>query len=109
LGFVLTFCLGGLLSAGAYVLLCARQEKLRPSGQFSEAQLPLRDRVSEVLQQPYEVAHPRPDAKQRAADSLEHFGWVDRSRGLVRIPVSRAMELMAARHATSLGPGKAAP
>jgi len=107
--FLLTFCLGGALAAGAYLLLRARQERDRPSGQFPEAHLTLHERVSEVLQQPYEVAHPVPDAKQRAADALEHFGWVDRSRAVVRIPVSRAMQWMAARHTTALEGGEAAP
>ena len=31
------------------------------------------------------------------AQLLEEYGWVDRARGVVRIPVQRAMELLAAR------------
>jgi len=107
--FLLTFCLGGALAAGAYLLLRTRQERARPAGQFTEANLTLRERVSEVLQQPYDVAHPIPDAKQRAADALEHFGWVDRQRAIIRIPVSRAMQWMAARHTTALDGGGTAP
>ena len=34
---------------------------------------------------------------------LGHYAWVDRSRGLIRIPIRRAMELLASPSATSGG------
>src|SRR5262249_13520027 len=46
----------------------------------------------------------QPEPKQdldtlRARDAavLEHYGWVDRDAGVVRIPVERAIEVLAAR------------
>jgi hypothetical protein len=38
----------------------------------------------------------RPGLDQRAAakESLRHYGWVDRSRGIARIPIDRAMDLV---------------
>ena len=41
-------------------------------------------------------------AEQR--QGLEGYGWVDRARGLVRIPVQRAMEIQAGRSAEAYGP-----
>jgi hypothetical protein len=43
---------------------------------------------------------PKADADRlRAAERerLEHFGWIDRANGVVRIPVARAMQLLAER------------
>ena len=45
-------------------------------------------------------AHPAAElAAWRAVEvrDLERLGWVDRSRGIVRIPIERAMEILAAR------------
>ena len=35
-------------------------------------------------------------------DQFESYAWVDRGRGLARIPVARAMEIVAGRGASSL-------
>jgi hypothetical protein len=37
-------------------------------------------------------------------DQFQSYAWVDRGRGLVRIPVSRALELLAARGAKAYDP-----
>jgi hypothetical protein len=37
-------------------------------------------------------------------DQFQSYAWVDRGRGLVRIPVSRAMEIVAARGAKAYDP-----
>lgn len=57
--------------------------------------------------QPRLQAHPLKDLDElRAAEHeiLTSYAWKDRSAGIVRIPIARAMELMAARG----GPGAAA-
>lgn len=46
-------------------------------------------------------------ARQRAA--LEGFAWVDRERGRVRIPVERAMAILAARGQAGWDPLQPAP
>ncbi len=57
------------------------------------------------------------------ADALNHYGWVDPTKGLVRLPINRALELvleewkdpaaahsnMAARAAKAFAPPPAAP
>ena len=35
--------------------------------------------------------------RQEEAQLIEHYGWVDKNAGTVRIPVTRAMELLAER------------
>ncbi|MBP0491412.1 hypothetical protein [Roseomonas indoligenes] len=40
---------------------------------------------------------------------MEGYAWIDRNRGLVRIPVARAMEILAARGAAGLDPLEAPP
>ena len=37
---------------------------------------------------------------------LDSYGWVDRPRGVVRMPVERAMELIAERGLPPVNPGK---
>jgi hypothetical protein len=46
-------------------------------------------------------------AKQQAA--LEGYAWVDRDRGLARIPIERAMEILAARGEAAWDPLQPAP
>ncbi|MCR0982926.1 hypothetical protein [Roseomonas populi] len=43
------------------------------------------------------------------ARQVEGYAWMDRNRGLIRIPVGRAMEILAARGAAGLDPLEAAP
>jgi hypothetical protein len=35
---------------------------------------------------------------------MEHYGWIDQSRGLVRIPIERAMQIVAAKGPSALEP-----
>jgi len=34
------------------------------------------------------------DIRAAEADALNHYGWVDASKGLVRLPIGRAIELL---------------
>jgi hypothetical protein len=56
----------------------------------------------------YRYTHPAPITQNRIAErkkalaeirsaeaeSLNHYGWVDQAKGIVRLPIDRAMELM---------------
>jgi hypothetical protein len=51
--------------------------------------------------------HPNPDLRVLQAEevlTLSSYGWVDKDRGVVRIPVEEAMRIVAAR---GLGPAEA--
>jgi hypothetical protein len=79
----------------------ARRARLEvaPSPVFEARQLPPEPRL--------EVS-PQQDLRQmRAAETaiLHSYGWVDRQAGIVRIPVERAIELLAERGLPTTGEG----
>jgi hypothetical protein len=45
------------------------------------------------------------DLHVRESLLLDHYSWIDRSQGKVRIPIERAMELLVTQHALSVIPG----
>jgi len=90
-----TACFGTLLVGAAYLVLHEREGRLRASRRFDEKTLHLRDRVSGVLQQPFDIPRARPTEREQQERSLQQFGWVDRPRRVVHIPIEEAMRLMA--------------
>lgn len=44
--------------------------------------------------------------RQHNDEMLNHYGWVDRPNGVVRLPVERAMQLLAERGLPPVSPGK---
>jgi len=57
--------------------------------------------------QPALQEHPREDLRrheQRQRARLGGYGWVDRSKGLVRLPIEEAMRVIAARGAHAYDP-----
>lgn len=90
---------GALLVVGAYLWLHALEGRVRPSRVFDEKSLHLRGRVSEVLQEPFDIPKARPKEREQQERGLDTFGWVDRRRRIVRIPIEEAMRLMAEGHA----------
>jgi hypothetical protein len=91
---VFTLLMGAALIIGAYALLRGREGELRPSRQFGERSLRVRERVSDVLQEPFELAGARPSEREQQEQELHHFGWVDRTHRIVRIPIEEAMRLV---------------
>jgi hypothetical protein len=80
----------------------ARRARLEvtPSPVFEARQLPPEPRL--------EVS-PQQDLRQmRAAETalLHSYGWVDRQAGIVRIPIERAIELLAERGLPTRGEGQ---
>jgi hypothetical protein len=90
----------GLIASGVAMLLLfralekknlAEDRKLPPMIAASLARTPPEPRLE---------AHPRaPRVRLRAEEDaiLTTYGWVDKDRGLVRVPIDRAMELLVAR------------
>ena len=85
------------LCFATYLLLRARMLQLRPSYRFPERALPAPHTVSEVRQELFDRANPRPTTGEKQGAVLEHFGWVDRARGIVHIPVETAIDVVARR------------
>ncbi len=85
--------LGGLLSMG---LLFGYYSSQPPTGEPPTAL----EMEPQVLPQPRLQLHEHLDLerKRQAEDALlASYGWVDRKAGVVRIPIQRAMELVAER------------
>lgn len=87
---------GVALCLVAYGVLGLREWQLRPSRRFPERELPPPHRVAELRQEAFDVVPPLPSSSTAAEERLHDYGWVDRSRGIVRIPIEQAMELVAA-------------
>ncbi len=104
------FWLGvGLIASGAAMLLLlralekkerAQDRTLSPMIAASLARTPPEPRL-----EPYPLA---PRAKLRAEEEeiLTTYGWVDKDRGIARVPIDRAMELLVQR---GLPPAKPMP
>jgi hypothetical protein len=93
---LVTVMVGVTLCFSTYLLLRARTLGLRPSGLFPERDLGAPRAISGVEEEQFRVRYPRPTLRDEQRAVLESYGWVDRARGIVRIPITRAMEIVAA-------------
>jgi hypothetical protein len=89
------------LMLGLYDVFAAREARLSPpANPLAAAEGP------RLPPQPRLQVHPVKDLRElRAAEAaiLDHYGWVDRSGGVVRIPIRRAIDLLAARSQREAG------
>ena len=84
-----------VLVIAAFSIVARGEARRRPSGEFPEERLGPRGSVAEVQQDLFGTARgfgQRLDEQKRRA--LSTYGWVDRERRIVRIPVDQAMELL---------------
>lgn len=108
-GFILRVLLAAVMIAislcfATHLILRGRLLQLRPSFRFPERHLPPPHEVATVRQELFRVADPRPNLQEEQRAGLAVFSWVDRQRGIVRIPIEAAMEIVARR-----GAGRRAP
>jgi hypothetical protein len=87
------------LCFATHLILRARMGQLRPSNSFPEGQLSAPHDVANVRQELFRVARPRPTLQDEQRAGLAGFGWVDRGRGIVRIPIETAMAILARERA----------
>lgn len=86
--------ISAILTVWAVSANAAHMAAFRPSGTFPELWLGPRHIVSMVRQDVFgEQRGVSFNAEQRAA--LERWAWVDPERGIVRIPIRAAMDLVA--------------
>jgi hypothetical protein len=94
--FSATMVIFAVLIVWAVDATLSREAALRPSGAFPESWLGPRHMVARVREDVFgEQRGAGFNAKQRAA--LEGYGWVDRGKGLVHIPIDRAIDLVLLR------------
>jgi hypothetical protein len=89
-----TAVIGAIFIAAAVSLNAARIADLRPSGFFPERWLGPRRPVGRVRQDVFGELRREPTLAERKERELGSYGWVDRDRGVVRIPIDRAMDLV---------------
>ncbi len=108
-GFVLGVLLGALLLAVllcvlAYLLLGARESALRPGRDFPEQRRGAPRQVSDVRAATFAVSARVPSLNEEERARLDGYAWVDRSAGVVRIPIKRAMEILMKEERTGAQP-----
>ena len=72
----------------------AREIRLSPAANPLAASRPKEPPAPRLLPKPIEQLR---RLRSEENVTLESYGWVDRSQGIVRIPIDRAMELVAER------------
>lgn len=73
-------------------LLVLRERALRPGRRFPERLLAPPHVVAEVRQAPFEPSDERPSKRQDDEAQLLRWEWADRQRGLVQMPIDRAID-----------------
>jgi hypothetical protein len=94
LALLVTLVIAAVFVVGAASMVAANDARLRPSGLFPERSLGPRRPIGRVRQDLFDD-HPSGlslDALKRS--ELASYGWVDRDRGVARIPIDRAMDLV---------------
>jgi hypothetical protein len=93
-----------VLCVVAYLLLRMRESALRPGRAFPEAKLGAPRQVSGLREAPFAESPSRPLLQERQRILVNSYGWVDRQKRVVHIPVKRAMELELQRAAAGAQP-----
>jgi hypothetical protein len=95
IGLTILLVLVAGLMLGLYDLFAARAARMSPpANPLAAAEGP------RLPPEPRLQVHPVRDLRElREAESnlLDHYAWVDRSAGVVRIPIARAIDLLAVR------------
>ncbi len=91
-----TVVVGLSLCIIAYLLLRAREYSLQPSASFSGGSLPPPHRVGQVREELFTITDPKPTPLDEQSKTLQHYGWIDRSRGIVHVPIDVGMDLVLA-------------
>jgi hypothetical protein len=98
IGLTVALCVVAASMLLLYGVFAAREARLSPpANPLAAAEGP------RLPPQPRLQVHPVKDLRElRAAENgiLQHYGWVDKNAGVVRIPISRAIDLLAARAGT---------
>lgn len=107
---LLIFLVGVLLAVAlffqGYAFLNGRLDGLRPKAEPAASSVV---RAAPAYQGPLLQVKPEEDLRwmrEHDASDLQSYGWVDRPRGIVRLPVSRAMDLLVERGLPPVSPGK---
>lgn len=85
------------LSLLAWQAVVRSERAARPSGNFPERQYRIAPEIAGVERTLFGTAMEGPALARAQRARLDGFGWVDRGRGVVHIPVDAAIDLLVAR------------
>lgn len=89
-----TLAVGLGLCAIAYLLLRARESSLFGSRPIAGERLPAPHRVAEVREEVFSITRPKPTLLEERRQMLERYGWVDRPRGVISVPIEVGMDMV---------------
>lgn len=78
----------------AYLVLDARAHKLVPRGEPIPPEV-RQPEVGMVIKTLFGADSRFAERRRRQEERLQGYGWVDRQKGIIHIPIERAMELVA--------------
>jgi hypothetical protein len=81
-------------SVAAGMGMRAVQRQVNPDGPVRMPEEAGKPKIGMVEQRLFENANMGPVWREAALRRLESFGWVDREKGIVHIPIGQAMELV---------------
>jgi hypothetical protein len=98
----LAFGLGAIvvLIAGSFLIVALAQKVITAVIEDGGTRVPPRVPVRELPPEPRLQAEPVEDLRRLRDEEdavLESYAWIDRSQGIVQIPIERAIELLAVR------------
>ena len=93
-GLGIAFILVGLLVLGLYGVFARRAAQLSPPANPLAAAAPRLPPEPRLQVRPVRDLHELHEAENTI---LDHYGWVDRNAGVVRVPIARAIDLLAAK------------
>ena len=79
-------------------MLHAREKELQPNGPDPLPQQIGQGEIGIVDQVPFDVTRALQAYRTDRIDKLEHWGWVDRKAGVVRMPIEEAMDRVVKEH-----------
>lgn len=94
LAIITALAVSAVLVIAAGSIVDSSYRAIRPKGAFPERTLGPRHPVARVRQDLFDERGKAPTARERARRALESFGVVDEARGIVTIPIERAMEIV---------------
>ncbi len=77
---------------GAYLALASATDKVSTARQYPMA-IGLENRVPPEPRLQTDPKQELKDLRAREADTLDHYSWIDKNAGVVRIPIESAMKL----------------
>jgi hypothetical protein len=93
-GAVVVLVITGVIIAWAITQEDAYEARYRPFRVFPEQALGPRRAVARTPQDLFEEGGPGRALNERKRRELESYGWVDRERRIVRIPIDAAIDLV---------------